>query len=159
MDAVIDAKYSGCLQKIEKKAKKKGALLTFESIGYTGLLIILVALGVAGLGLFETYRVVSCRWELSELSSACISYKTLNVANQLPSSMGDLVKDVSLSVADSNDGVTHGNFVRRTQRWTDASVNNPWNKPYKIDTAAGTISCETDSVVGTMSTEIGESDK
>lgn len=159
MDAMIDAKNSGCLQKIEKKAKKKGVLLTFEGISYSGLLIVLVTLGIAGLGLFETYRIVSCRWELRELSSACISYKTLNVSNQLPSSLGDLVKDASLSANDSNDGVPHGNFIRRTQRWTDAAVNNPWNKPYQIDTASGTISCETDGVVGTMSTEIGESDK
>ena len=74
--------------------------MLFRSIGYTGLLIILVALGVAGLGLFETYRIVSCRWELRELSSACISYKSLNVSNQLPSSLGDLAKDASLSASD-----------------------------------------------------------
>ena len=154
----MEATYTGCLQTIEKKAKKKGALLTFEAIGYTGLLIILVALGVAGLGLFETYRIVSCRWELRELSAACVTYKSLNVNNALPSDLSTLAKDQGLTADESNDGVQHGNFIRRTQRWTESSVNNPWNKPYQINTGDGTITCDTDAVVGQMSTEIGESD-
>lgn len=159
----LTGNYRGCLRPIEnfmtkKRCKKKGALLTFEAVGYTGLLIILVVLGVAGLGLFETYRIVSCRWELRELSAACISYKTLNVNNALPTDLTLLVKDDGLAAADSNDGVQHGNFIRKSQRWTESSINNPWNKQYVITPADGTITCDTDSLVGQMSTEIGESD-
>lgn len=138
--------------------KKKGALLTFESIGYMGLLIILVGLGIGGLGMFETYRIVACRWELKEISTACITYKTLSVSNTLPSDLTDLVKDEGLSATDSNDGIKHGNFLKKSQRWTEAGLNNPWNKPYTIDASTGKLSCDTDSVVGTMETDIGEVD-
>lgn len=141
-----------------KSFKRKGALLTFEAIGYMGLLIILVGLGVGGLGLFETYRIVSCRWELREISTACITYKTLNTSNKLPTALGDLVKEEAISATDSIDGIKHGRFLKSSQRWTETNLNNPWNQPYVIDASAGKITCETDSIVGAMETEIGEVD-
>ena len=143
----------------KNRTKKKGALLTFEGISYTTLLLILVAIGILGLGAVEGYRVVSCKWELREISAACIQYKAYSTANKLPTDLSVLVKDDAIASTESTDGVKHGNFLRVSSRWTTGGVNNAWNQPYTISPADGTISCETDALIGTLSTEIGDKDQ
>lgn len=143
----------------KNRTKKKGALLTFEGISYTSLLLILVTIGLLSLGAVEGYRAVSCKWELRELSAACIQYKAYSTANKLPTDLSVLVKDDAIAATESTDGVKHGNFLHSTSRWTTGGVNNAWNKPYTIDPSSGTISCETDGIIGTMSTEIGDKDQ
>ncbi len=143
----------------KNRMKKKGVLLTFEGISYTTLILILVAIGILGLGAVEGYRVVSCRWELRELSAAATQYKAYSTSNKLPTDLSVLLKDDAISATDSTDGVKHGNFIRQSSRWTASGINNAWNQPYVISPADGTITCQTDGLIGTMSTEIGDKDQ
>ena len=131
---------------------------------YTLLALMWIACVILCFGTIEACGVITCRFELWRLSTACRQYKTYSISNELPSDLLELAKDDSIPATESTDGIKHGNFIyvgdsHRFDRWTTAGLYNFWHKPYKISTADGTISCDTDAIIGTMSTEIGDKDQ
>lgn len=122
----------GILQKMRRGIHKKGAILSFDSTNYLLVLIIFVGLGVVGLGALEGYRIISCKFELNDISAACDTYQALRIDNNRVNSLGDLVKDESITSTEAVDGVSHGRFLKKTERWTETGLVNPWGNPYSI---------------------------
>lgn len=152
--------YSGVLQRFGTRMKKKGAILAFDSVNYLTVLIVLVGLGIAGFAALESYRVVTCKMELNEISSALATYQSLRVdGNSTADDLTKLLKDEAIASGEAIDGVKHGNFLKPTTRWSDSGIIDPWGHAYTADGGTngngGTVKSSGDALTGEISTHFG----
>lgn len=152
--------YSGVLQRFGTRMKKKGAILAFDSVNYLTVLIVLVGLGIAGFAALESYRVVTCKMELNEISSALTTYQSLRVdGNSTADDLTKLLGDEAIASTDAIDGVKHGNFLKETTRWSTSGIIDPWGNAYTADGGSngngGTVKSSGDALTGEISTHFG----
>lgn len=152
--------YSGVLQRFGPRMKKKGAILAFDSVNYLTVLIVLVGLGIAGFAALESYRVVTFKMELNEISSALTTYQSLRVdGNSTSDDLTKLLADEAIASGEAIDGVKHGNFLKPTTRWSSAGIIDPWGHAYTADGGTngngGTVTSQGDALTGQISTNFG----
>lgn len=116
-----------------KKAKKKGAILSFDSTNYLLVLIIFIGLGVIGLAGLEGFRIVSAKFEMKDIATSCATYQNLRIDHAAVTDIKTLVNPNIISASDSVDGAAHGQFLKKTDRWNGSRMVDPWGQEYTFD--------------------------
>lgn len=133
----------GVLQRLVpgNKCKRKGFILGFDSLGYLGVLLICVGLGLGGLVLYKSYQVLACKWEVKEIADAMGSYNMLTMDNTYPTDLTQLLDTDAIAANKSSDGLPHGPFLKESSRWqsTSTATNSqvglldPWGDAYQVE--------------------------
>ena len=133
----------GVLQRLipGNKCKRKGFILGFDSLGYLGVLLICVGLGLGGLVLYKSYQVLACKWEVKEIADAMGSYNMLTMDNTYPTDLTELLNTDAIAANKSSDGLPHGPFLKESSRWqsTSTATNSqvglldPWGDAYQVE--------------------------
>lgn len=108
--------------------KKKGAILSIETIIYIAVLIIFIAVGIAAFSQRESAKAAACQSELDQIRSAIVQYQSLRVDSKYPSAdLNEIAPGgAGIDAADSVDGISHKDFLQKAGRWKDGKLNNPW---------------------------------
>lgn len=141
--------------------KKKGAVLSIETIIYIAVLIIFIAVGIAAFSQRESAKAAACQSELDQIRSAIVQYQALRVDGALPSDdLTEIAPDgPGISSEDSVDGIEHVGFLQKSGRWKNGELYNPWGETYSFDSASGVIhSNHVPSNGSELTLEIGSSE-
>lgn len=121
--------------------KKKGAVLSIETIIYIAVLIIFIAVGIAAFSQRESAKVAACQTELDQIRAAILQYSALRVDGAYPSDdLNEIAPDGDgISAEDAVDGIEHQNFLQKSGRWKNAVLYNPWGDTYTWDSSSGIV--------------------
>ena len=121
--------------------KKKGAILSIETIIYIAVLIIFIAVGIAAFSQSESAKAAACQSELDQIRSAIVQYQALRVDGSYPSEdLNEIAPDGSgISSEDSVDGIEHKDFLQKSGRWKSGNLYNPWGEKYTFNESEGKV--------------------
>ena len=100
--------------------------------------------------------------DMDAISSACLTYESLNKAGTLPATLADL--NTGLTAAQSIDGVKHTGFIQAGKTTSSGSgenasvsIKDPWDQAYGYSQAQRTITCTPKDANGNSMAQIVKS--
>ncbi len=120
------------------KNRKKG----FNIMEILACVAIIVMISTTAFFVYEkaihTSRIAQMHSDMEAISTGCLTYETLNINSQLPTSLADLA--TGLEANESIDGLKHDNIVRSSKA-ADGNFVDPWGKAYEYDATERTLTC------------------
>ena len=120
------------------KNRKKG----FNIMEILACVAIIVMISTTAFFVYEkaihTSRIAQMHSDMEAISTGCLTYETLNINSQLPTSLADLA--TGLEANESIDGLKHDNIVRSSKA-ADGNFIDPWGKAYEYDATERTLTC------------------
>lgn len=113
------------------RPKKKGAILSLETMMYIAVIAVLIAVGLGAFSMYKSAKVSTAKLELDQIRSALIEYSSVSRTGDYPDDINELFN--TLSSSDTIDGLEHGPFLKATNRWEDSEAVDPWGTNYYID--------------------------
>lgn len=113
------------------RPKKKGAILSLETMMYIAVIAVLIAVGIGGFSMYKSAKVSTAKLELDQIRSAMIEYSSVEARSNYPDDIDNLFD--TLSASDTIDGMEHGPFLKAANRWSDGQALDPWGNSYYID--------------------------
>lgn len=136
----IERKYLVMFAKFKRQLKnrKKG----FNMMEILACVAIIVMVSTTAFFVYEkaihTSRIAQMHSDMEAISTGCLTYETLNINSQLPTSLADLA--TGLEANESIDGLKHDNIVRSSKA-ADGNFVDPWGKAYEYDATERTLTC------------------
>ena len=123
---------------LKHSPKKKGAILSLETMLYIGILIIFAAIGIGMYNQRDSAKAAAARTEMDQIRTAVTQYNMYSNSEYTEANFDALLN--KLSADDSIDGLEHGPFLTAGGKW-GTSVVDPWGQQYTYDSTTGTITC------------------